>query len=258
MWGMRSKLRRLVGSIPLSERELQTSKRTERIDGLTPRFNALDMAIYNIHVATRLDRDRLKQSGMNLQDSLVGDYLEFGVFQGAAFRHVASRAKVLMPWMRFLAFDSFAGLPEPKGVDAGSEFFEGQFACSLEEFRRNLERDKIDLSRVQIVPGWFGTTLTDELRDNLRLQIASLVFIDCDLYESCVPVLEFITGLLRQGSIVMFDDWFCFRNDPTKGVQRATTEWLNRNPQITLTNWMPFSHHGLAFITNIRVDPAVH
>ena len=65
---------------------------------------------------------------------ISGDYCEFGVYQGGTFTHAAQQMAPLFPDMRFVAFDSFEGLPHPKGVDADSgytsHFYEQQFACS--------------------------------------------------------------------------------------------------------------------------------
>jgi len=150
--------------------------------------------------------------------------------------------------MRFFAFDSFEGLPEPLGVDAGGEFRKGQFACSQAYFEKNLRDNGIEMDRVVIVPGWFDRTLNDALKARTGLQVVSIAFIDCDLYESSVPVLGFLTDVVRQGSILLFDDWFHFKGDPNKGVQRAVSEWLAANPGIRLIPWLPFAHHGHSFI----------
>jgi O-methyltransferase len=206
------------------------------------------MAVMNVHIATRLDRTRSDKAG-----TLVGDYAEFGVFEGRTFTHAFHRAAPLMPWMRFLAFDSFDGLPEPRGVDAQSEFWKGQFACTKERFLENIRAAGVDTTRVRVAGGWFDQTLTDELIQREKLECVAIAYIDCDLYESAVPVLAFLTKLVRQGSILLIDDWYHFRGDPTRGLQRAVHEWLEANPTITLAPWYDFSHHGKAFLV-IRRD----
>jgi hypothetical protein len=215
------------------------------LDAVGERRQALDMAIANLEISTR--NEPLDESSAH---SLRGDYLEFGVFQGDTFAHVCQRAIDRLRGMRFFALDSFAGLPQVRGSDAEGEFSTGQFACSLPEFQKNLLHSGVDMKRVIAVPGWFDQTLTESLKQQHSISIASLAYIDCDLYESCVPALNFLTSLVRQGSFLFFDDWYCFRNDPNRGVQRATREWLSQNPSISLTDWHSFSHHGKAFIVN--------
>jgi O-methyltransferase len=218
------------------------------IDAMGPRWQALDMAIVNIAVSTRLERcGKPTIPG----GPLLGDYAEFGVYRGDTFAHVFRRARDLMPPMRFFAFDSFEGLPQLKGIDQEGEFWQGQFACSQQDFEANLKQKGVDMSRVRIVPGWFDRTLTDASKEEHSLRVVSIAYIDCDVYESCVSVLSFLTDLVRQGSILLFDDWFNYRNRATHGVQRVTTEWLAANKRITLTEWCTFLPFGKAFIVNV-------
>src|ERR1700730_16563297 len=77
-------------------------------------FWMLDMATKFVNHNTTTSRTRCAPGTAG---SLLGDYLEFGCAAGASFLHVYKRAAPLMPWMRFWAFDSFAGLPRPVGID---------------------------------------------------------------------------------------------------------------------------------------------
>jgi O-methyltransferase len=208
---------------------------------------AMKEAIYNVSTAVRYEPDALAR-----EKSLRGDYLEFGVYEGQMFRFAYKEAAERMPWMRFIACDSFQGLPKPKGIDSGGEFLEGQFACSREQFLSRLKNESISLEKIMIIPGWFSDSLQEQNIAKLDIKTVSIAYVDCDLYESCVPVLSFLTTRLRQGSVVMFDDWFCFRADPRKGIQLAVNEWLNRNPHIELIPWRSFSSHGLGFFVNLR------
>lgn len=65
-----------------------------------------------------------------------GDYLEFGVYRGRAFKAAYDEAiRHKYEEMRFFAFDSFEGLPEVKGEDEKHKhFYKGQYACSESEF----------------------------------------------------------------------------------------------------------------------------
>ncbi|MEM8864350.1 MAG: TylF/MycF/NovP-related O-methyltransferase [Planctomycetota bacterium] len=246
---MKQLIRKLAWKVLGTPPSLATPHWRRPIDTLNARREILDMAIMNIAIGTRNEETAAKSP---TDDTLLGDYLEFGVFQGGAFIHSFKRAAERIPTMRFFAFDSFEGLPELKGRDEQGEFHEGQFACSEPDFRRRLAAADVDERRVVTVPGWFDKSLTDEVKTNHQLHVASIAFIDCDLYESCVPVMEFLTSLVRQGSILIFDDWHNFRGDASRGVQLATQEWLDANPSFSLTPWFDFSHHGKAFIVNVK------
>jgi len=70
-----------------------------------------------------------------------------------------------------------------------------------------------------------------------------LAWVDCDLYASTVPVLDYLTPRLEDGAVIVFDDWNCYKARPDQGERRACAEWLARNPQISL---MPFRDYGWA------------
>jgi O-methyltransferase len=210
-----------------------------------PRYEMLDNAIKIIQHNTRVSRRKCR---VGEEGSLLGDYLEFGCFEGNTFLHAYKRAAPLMPWMRFWAIDSFQGLPEPSGQDKDGEFWQGQFSCDQDTFLKNLRDASVDFNRIICVPGWFHETLTPELKRQKNLKIASIVYVDCDLYNSAVPVLNYITDLVETGSVIIFDDWFCFKGNPERGVQRACSEWLSENPGISLNDWHLFGAYGKSFI----------
>lgn len=185
--------------------------------------------------------------------NVEGDYLEFGVFHGESFINAWDAARTHgRHTMRFYAFDSFSGLPDPalSPVDDEGEFAKGQFSSDRALFERNLRKAKVDMSRVTIVEGFYDQTLQDRARVAPDLRAAAVVWIDCDLYSSTVHVLDFVTELLRDGSVLIFDDWHCFRSRPDRGEQKACAEWLARNPHITLVPYRDFHWAGRSFVVN--------
>ncbi|MDO9084168.1 MAG: hypothetical protein Q7U56_12905, partial [Humidesulfovibrio sp.] len=59
---------------------------------------------------------------------------------------------------------------------------------------------------------------------------AAMVNVDCDIYESAVPVFEFIEPFLQVGTIVYLDDMFAaYRGAPNKGVHKAFLEFAERS-----------------------------
>jgi O-methyltransferase len=208
-----------------------------------------------------------------VSERIPGDYLEFGVFKGnslaAAYRLFAetyekeiAHARKHRPddanrlekhWadMRFVGFDSFAGLPELRGLDAlTDDFRQGQFACSEDDFWRNLETKGVDLSKVVCVPGWFEETLVSATRQKLGLEKAALIHIDSDLYRSAKLALDFVTPLLQDGTIILFDDWFNYRGHPNLGERRALREWAEAHPEWLLTEYQKEGVRKNSFIVN--------
>lgn len=187
---------------------------------------------------------------------LQGDYYEFGLFRGQSFAaaHRLARRHRLASDMRFFGFDSFQGLPQPDGFDAAGEFRKGDYACSRAEVTATLEKRRVDWSRIQLVEGWYDQTLTPNLKSALAPGKVGIALVDCDLYESTVPVLRFLTSLIQDGSIILFDDWNCFDRSDQKGERRAFREFLVNNPQFAAQKWISFGRRGQAFV--LHKDPA--
>ena len=100
-----------------------------------------------------------------------------------------------------------------------------------------------------------GTGEARELANRLLPRKAAIVYVDCDLYESTVPVLAFVVPFLRAGTIVAFDDWNCFMADPARGQRRAWREFREANPRL---GFEPFyvTHMMASFIcTNAGAEP---
>ena len=182
-----------------------------------------------------------------------GDYLEFGVFQGKTFAAAWDAARRHgRDDMRFFAFDSFRGLPDPaiSPVDAGGEFEAQEFSSDRLTFDKALRRGGVDPSRVQVVAGFYDQSLPAHPPASLGLEAAAIVWIDCDLYSSTVPVLDYVTDLLGDGSILVFDDWHCFYSRPDRGEQRACREWLDQHPDVRLVEYRDFHWAGRSFVVN--------
>ena len=219
-----------------------------------------------------------KAAKITSMEIVDGDYLEFGVFQGASFinaynilkqvyeeRFTHERqlhgdelcARIRNRWenIRFIAFDSFEGLPEMCGTDTQTnDFVKGKFCCNEEDFIKNIKGKGVMLEKVATVPGWFEKTCSEETKKKLRLTKASIVHIDCDLYESTKVVLDFITPLLDDGTIIIFDDWYCYRGNPELGEQKAFYEWVEKLPDWTFTQFQKESHTRNSFISNHKIN----
>jgi len=206
-------------------------------------------------------------------NQVPGDYFEFGVYRGDSFaaayhcicnlrqRHAdrgflgESNSPEFHRWLkdrpRFVAFDSFEGLPAGPGK-RHVDYKVGAFACGEEEFRRNIAQQGVNANDVVTVKGFYDKTLNEETKKRHNLSKVAIAMIDCDLYESTVPVLDFLTGLVQQGTILIFDDWFRFRGSPEQGEQRAFREWQKRNPHLELIEYWREGPQAVSFLINFR------
>jgi hypothetical protein len=141
-----------------------------------------------------------------------GLFLEFGVATGSTLKVIVEKA----PAGSVHGFDSFEGLPEHwrPGFPAG--------AFATEQLP--------DVPGANLVVGWFDDSLPGFLEQH-REPVAFL-HLDADLYSSTRTVLEALAGRLREGTVILFDEYF---NYPgwEEHEHRAWTEFV--------------AEHGLSF-----------
>ncbi len=239
------------------------------------------MGRFVITTAAKSETDKLfyKAGSFVAADKFEGDYLEFGVFTGFMFSsafHLIGEAyknaytpsvwnteqdridrKQLWDKMRFIAFDSFQGLPKPTGIDidlSSSNFVEGKFSNSEENFLNRITSTGVPIDRVVVVPGWFDQTLNEDTIKKHDIQHAAIIHIDSDLYESAKLVLDFVGHLLVDGTVIIFDDWYNFKGNPDLGEQKALKEWLDENPDWTATQYQKEGVWRNSFIMNKRIS----
>lgn len=186
---------------------------------------------------------------------IQGDYLEFGVFEGASFKlSLKSAAKFFIKGSkespRFFAFDSFEGLPELHASRDSNAFQKGEYKAGVDLFKKNIHGAAKGWD-VRIVPGFFNHTLKESVRRQQDLKAASFVAVDCDIYESTLDVLRFVTPLLRNGSVLYFDDWYFSGGNMNLGEPGACADWLSSNPAIQLIDFGNVGIMGKLFIVNL-------
>jgi len=181
-----------------------------------------------------------------------GDYFEFGVAEGGTFIVAHGFARDSENPMHFYLFDSFEGLPACEGVDADGGFEEGEYASSLETVRGNIRDAGIPADSYTPVQGFYDQSLTAELSDQISCEQAAVIYFDCDLYSSTRTALFWSAQYLQTGTILCFDDYFCFKADPNRGQQKAIQEFLVAHPKISLTEYHLFAWHGKSFV--VRID----
>lgn len=187
-----------------------------------------------------------------------GDYLEFGVFRGQTFRNAMWAAKKTFATSpmkafrgRFFAFDSFEGLPDTECMKEKTNIYRpGEFSASRQTFETTIAKTR-NLFPVEVTEGWFDKTLTPETAASLKIEKIAFANVDCDLYESTVPVLKFITPYLQTGTVIYFDDWYSIKGCMNSGEPRACREWLEANPHIKLVEYRNVGVTGKMFVVNI-------
>jgi O-methyltransferase len=204
-----------------------------------------------------------------VKNQIRGDYVEFGVYKGTSFiemfNQVTDYSRTFFSHgakstgipnyfenMRFHAFDSFEGLPDTDNSENPIQYFRGAYKSTEGIFKDRLRAAKVDMSRVTITSGWFNHSLTTHTAAKLKLDQIAVAYVDCDVYESALDVLNFITPHLKTGAVLICDDWFRNRGLASAGVQGAVIEWLKRNPRISLQHFHSSDTRTAVFI--VRLD----
>lgn len=172
---------------------------------------------------------------------ITGYYMEFGSHEANTMRMAWRAFGSLFDW-DFIAFDSFQGLPDIAPIDEQVIWGKGRLATAEAEFIKLCRKAGMPAGRLRTVRGFYDETLTPELQQSLSSRKAAVVYVDCDLYKSTVPVLNFIRPFLQPGTIIVFDDWNCFLGDPERGERRAWREFRVANPDL---RFEPFVQTGM-------------
>jgi len=162
---------------------------------------------------------------------IPGYYFEFGCHGANTMKTAYDISKHLFDWT-YVGFDSFEGLPEIEEIDKQAIWEKGKLKTTEEEFRKSVIGHGVPEGKLLTIKGFYEQTLTDPLKAKLLPQKAAVIYIDCDLYTSTVPVLRFIKDFLQRGTIIVFDDWNCFCGDPEKGERRAFQEFRDQHPDL--------------------------
>jgi len=230
---------------------------TDRMRGLLN--NAVSMRLFDVidrHTDNRMSEKGMLRQAFEFQNinQVKGDYFEFGLWKGKTFclahrfKHQYRRNEMTL-W----GFDSFRGLP-PIDDKKDNVWSEGEYAFGENEFRTLLQRKRFKSDEYELVPGFYQDSLTDMLHERMLGRKAAIVYIDCDLYQSTTHVLSFIKRYLVNGSIVCFDDFYCYKAAPDQGEQRALGEFLRAHPSLNFIPYMNYCPVGSSFIVRHAPD----
>jgi hypothetical protein len=154
-------------------------------------------------------------------NSINGEILEFGVFQGGTINFIAER----FPNQLVYGFDSFKGLPEDWNTshnDKFNKFKKGYFALdSLPSVNSN----------VKLIQGMFDSSLPQWLSKN-KIEAVKLLHVDSDLYASAKIIFDNLNDYIVSGTIIVFDEFYPWSHKRYETWEeheyKAFCEWVNR------------------------------
>ena len=72
--------------------------------------------------------------------------------------------------------------------------------------------------------------MTDERRQALQIERASIIMIDCDLYASTKDALRFCSPAIQGSCVIFFDDWYPLAEQNLGRSERSTSGWRQTRP----------------------------
>jgi hypothetical protein len=180
----------------------------------------------------RVQRDALQWLRNEVGTENVGDYLEFGVFNGTSLHCMYRELEAAgLRHVRLFGFDSWQGLPADSGGEQdGHQWTPGYFQIDYDYCRKWLDRQGVDWNRIFLTKGWFNETCTPALIAQHQIAKASVIMVDCDVYSSTRHALEFCAPLIKDKAVLMLDDWGVTSDRPV-GMKLAFQEFLQARPE---------------------------
>jgi len=176
----------------------------------------------------------------------LGDYLEFGVSHGNSLLIVYKTFQELnFGKVRIFGFDSFEGLPEEAKFDDNGHWRPGDYYAKEKNVRKYLSKEGVNWEKVKLTKGWFKDTLKPSFIEENNIAKASVIMIDCDMYISSKEALDFCVPLIKDKTIIFFDDWNAANlADRNLGEKKAFEEFMNENPQFESVDFDNYSYQG--------------
>jgi len=199
----------------------------------------------------------LKSKGVEL-----GDYLEFGVYCGASLACMhRTLQRTRINHVRLFGFDSFEGFPDIAKYDDGGAWQPGDFRFDYKSTRKFLTLSGVDWGRVFLTKGFFSDTLKSDLIRRHRINKASLIMVDCDLYTSSKEALNFCAPLIKDHAVIFFDDWNSHNGKLARnnmGQKRAFDEFLKENSHFIAEELVSYTSHVNNWPNNAKVFLVSH
>lgn len=183
----------------------------------------------------------------------IGDYLEFGVFNGSSIGSMWLASKELgVTATRFFGFDAFEGLPADSEKEDDGVWKKGFYTCSFEKMQECLDRRNINPNDITWIKGWYDKTLNQETTSKYNLGKFGIIFVDCDTYSSSKSVLDYIAPLIKEPLILCFDDWKLNDLDVKgMGEYKSFNEFLENNPRFKAKEIKSYNRKSRSFLITI-------
>jgi O-methyltransferase len=244
---MGSPIRRILSWLPSKEQELLRSARWE-----LARLRAEDW-----YLDRGGQQSFLRRAFAFIQrNGIGGDYVEFGCWTGMTFVMAYRESRRAGLGCKLWAFDSFLGLPEPKGPEEDyPTWVKGAMRTTLDEFHSIMKRKGVPASAYTVVPGYYEETLSSPGSVQEFPADICFAYIDCDLYQSAKAILKFLIPWLKPAMLIAFDDYYCYTRSGISGERRACAEAFGANSDWRMVPYIQYGWSGMSFVIERRENP---
>lgn len=185
-------------------------------------------------------------------EGIEGDYVEFGVFEGASFIsafkcHSATNGPLGIR-RRFVGFDSFEGLRFDEGESTHKRLEQGRFATDYRMVKQRVRKVLGHEVDWHLFPGFVDETLSSDDVTSVHIDQIAIAMFDLDLGEPTKLALEFVGPRLQVGSILIFDEFFMFKGDADAGEAGALRSFKVAHPVVELRRYMDYGAGGRVFV----------
>ena len=201
-----------------------------------------------------------------IDNDLAGSYFEFGIHRARTFTMVMGLDDFYASNMgttaggltqkpgggfmdKYYAFDSFEGWPQNTNIPSLPQYFPGGAKTTSDEFLDLLVNYGQSTERVELVKGFYEDSLTENLANKLLSENvkASLVTVDCNLYESYKSVFAWVDQFLKLGTVLYLDDWNTYLANPKQGPKLSLNEYKEET-NFRFEPFLPVGGCGYSFI----------
>ena len=135
--------------------------------------------------------------------NIDGDIIEFGTYKGGTAIYLAKYLDSIKDDRKLYMCDTFEGFPYEDEHSKNINLRKGYLSDTNEiEILKLFKKNKL-MGNANIIKGKFEETLFQELDD----KTFSFAFIDCDLYQSGIIALDFISKHIQKNGIICIHDY---------------------------------------------------
>lgn len=176
-------------------------------------------------------------------DQVDGAYVEFGVASGNSMRSAELAEKssgskslgVQRIARELVGFDTFSSFSSSSASDIHGTWQGENFSVPISRVkkrfsgaRKRISFHAVDCSKLSDTQSAYGP-----LDTYVKSEKIAIVLFDMDLGEPTEKALDWIRPKLQTGTIIIFDEFFAYRGDPTLGESGSWSRFLERNPEIS-------------------------